>query len=232
MTASQDPEIRSPQPGSAAGEPHGSRDGEYRLPDAQVSGGRLTGAPRSPRAPESAAPRAAAPPPATGPVAFTGSPGQVWVEPSPAGRPRAVTIACALGVADVVIAFVMLGARLATTDDLIVQAMGEADAFLPNDGDISGVYYGVTTGLIALYALLAAVWGLLVLFMGRGRSWARVTLTTVAFVWAVSTLLSLVGTRSPGQLLTSLEVVQAVALVATMVCMHVASTRDHFSGHG
>lgn len=232
MTASRDPETRSPQPGSAPGEPHGSRDGAYRLPDAQVSGGRLTGAPRSPSAPASAEPQAGPPPAPTGPIAFTGSPGQVWVEPSPAGRPVAVTIACVLGVADVVIAFVMLGARLITTDDLIVQAMGEADSFLPNDGDISGVYYGVTTGLVTLYALLALVWGLLVLFMGRGRSWARVALTTVAFVWAVSTLLSLVGPRSPGELLTSLEVVQALALVATMVCMHVASTRDYFSGHG
>ncbi|WP_243790238.1 hypothetical protein [Saccharopolyspora gloriosae] len=231
MTASQDPEARSPQPDSA-GELLGSRpaDGaEYRLPDAAVSGGRLTDVPRAPSAP--AAEPTTGPPPSPRPIAFAGSAGQVWVERSTAGRPRAVTIACALGVADVVIAFVMLGTRLITTDDLILQALGQADSFLPNDGDISGVYYGVTTGLIALYVLLAAVWGLLVLFMGRGRNWARAALTIVAFVWAVSTLLSLVGTRSHGQLLTSLEVVQALSLVATLVCMHVTSTRDYFSGH-
>lgn len=230
MTASQDPHRQDqgdrPQPDPAAQDRPPS--GGHLLPDAEVSGGRITGT-RAAAPSTSPRPDPAAGPPLR-PIAFGGTAGQVWVGTSPVRRPRAVSAACLLGLADVVIAFVILGVRLATTDDLIVQAMGEADSFLPNDGDISGVYYGVATGLIVFYALLAAVWGLLVLFLRRGRGWARVALTSVAFVWAVSTLLSLVGTRSHGPLLTGLEVAQAVALVATLVCMHLASARDHFSG--
>ncbi|MCA1226001.1 hypothetical protein [Saccharopolyspora sp. 6M] len=225
MTASQDPD-RQDQGGQPAAQQHPPTGG--LLPDSEVSGGRITGTrPAAPGAAPQPEPFTAPP---LRPVAFGGTAGQVWVGTSPVRRPRAVSAACLLGIADVVIAFVILGVRLATTDDLIVQAMGEADSFLPNDGDISGVYYGVATGMIVFYALLAAVWGLLVLFLRRGRGWARVALTSVAFVWAVSTLLSLVGTRSHGPLLTGLEVAQAVALVATLVCMHLPSTRDHFSG--
>ncbi|MFR9731430.1 hypothetical protein ACL03H_19565 [Saccharopolyspora sp. MS10] len=202
---------------------------DLRLPDEQVSGGRLTGAPRPDPGRAEAEPPAAGPGPLR-PVACGGTAGEVWVGRAPVARPRAVLAACWLGVLDALIAFAILGVQLATTDDLIVQAMGEADSFLPRDGDISTVYYGVTTGMVVLHLMLAAVWGALLLLLLRGRGWARAALTMIVFVWAVSTLLSLVGTRWHGELHTALEVAQVVALVATAVCVHLGSTRDHFSG--
>ena len=151
-----------------------------------------------------------------------------WVGEPDAGRPRPVTAAFWLGVVDVMIGSALLAVQCVASDDLLLRMLGDAE-FLLTGGDVRSVYLGILGGLVAMAVLAAALWSLLLFAMLRGREWARLVLTSIAFVWAVSSLLALVGKNPYGPLYVVLEAAPVVALSATVLCMFASSARDHFT---
>lgn len=150
----------------------------------------------------------------------TAAPPVAEYEFSESSPPSAVTATFWLGIACVVVGFALLGgAYLFITDaELwpIVEAMA-AQGQPVTTGQARLVYASSLVGTGIFTIVLAILWITSLVFLRKGRTWARIVITTIGVIWVLFTLPSLFGTSAGGGITMALAGLQVLVLVATLV---------------
>ncbi|GAA4859081.1 hypothetical protein [Saccharopolyspora cebuensis] len=149
----------------------------------------------------------------------------------PVERPGTVDASFWAGIASVVVGFAMLAAAYFMVSPAQLQAVvAEARALgQPLTLEQARALYSVTLGMLVLVTVvLAALWIMFLVFMRRGRGWARVVITVVGVVWILFTVPSVSEGAGGGAVTVLLSVLQVLAIGATLVLAFLAPSNDYF----
>ncbi|MFC4907722.1 hypothetical protein [Actinomadura gamaensis] len=118
-------------------------------------------------------------------------------------RPAAVEIAFWIAVMVPPLATVLNVAAFVVVkravDDVFGTTGGDVQASMHELHDkVNGLLLGLFVFFTAFYLLLSGLWILLGLKMRNGRHWARITLTVLASVWALTSLVALIQGDTQG----------------------------------
>ncbi|GAA2329633.1 hypothetical protein GCM10009854_00520 [Saccharopolyspora halophila] len=106
-----------------------------------------------------------------------------------------------------------------------LESQGMGGEFTPQQ--IQTMYQVGITFLLVMLVVLGGLWIMFLVFMRGGRNWARIVITVVGAIWALRTLLGLLGSGGY-PIVAVLAVAQLVVVVATIVFAYLAPSNQYF----